>query len=85
MADEPPRADYRPIMAGLPADDGPRSDAALASRGPVRIGAFSCYFGDRYARDEVTTGDPVDVLIAGGRDSAVLEPHGSSPTERPPR
>ena len=32
MADEPPLADCRPIMAGLSADDGPRSASALASR-----------------------------------------------------
>jgi hypothetical protein len=32
MVDEPPRADCRPIMAGPPADDGPRSGSALASR-----------------------------------------------------
>ena len=31
MVDEPPRADYRPIMAGLSAEDCPRSTSALAS------------------------------------------------------
>jgi hypothetical protein len=32
MVDEPPRADSRPIMAGLTASDGPPSASALASR-----------------------------------------------------